>query len=99
MRRADTICALVLLVGALVVIGEGWRLGIGWGTDGPQSGFFVFYLGVALCASSGIVLGQALLIRDAPLYRKPFVEAGQLVPVVKVLVPASLMVLLTHFLG
>src|SRR5262249_11233698 len=98
-RAADTIWALVTLTGALVVIGEGWRLGIGWSTDGPQSGFFVFYLGVALCASSGVVLGQALLVGDTPLYRKPFVEAGQLVPVVKVLVPAAPMGLLTHLVG
>ncbi len=99
MRRADVICAVLLLVGAAVVTWEGWRLGIGWSTDGPKSGFFVFYLGVALGLSAAVVLGQALLLRDAPLYRKPFVEPGQLAPVAKVLLPAGLMVLLTHFLG
>jgi putative tricarboxylic transport membrane protein len=40
-----------------------------------------------------------VFLGDTPLYRKPFVERGQLTPVAKVLVPAGLMVLLTHFVG
>jgi putative tricarboxylic transport membrane protein len=99
MRRADITCAVVLLVGALVVTGEGLRLGIGWSTDGPQSGFFIFYLGLALALSSAAVLAQALLLADAPLYRKPFVEPGQLTPVLKVAAPAAAMILMTHWLG
>ena len=99
MRKADTVCAIILLVGAAVVAGEGLRLGIGWSTDGPQSGFFVFYLGLALGLASAVVLGQAILLTDAPLYRKPFVGAGQLTPVVKVALPAAAMVLLTYFVG
>ena len=99
MRRADLICAAVLLAMAGVVLVEGLRLGIGWGTDGPQSGFFVFYLALALGLSSAAVLAQATWLGDRPLYRKPFVEPGQLAPVLKVLVPAIAMTLLTHFVG
>jgi len=99
MRRADAVCATVLLSGAVVVAGEGLRLGIGWSTDGPQSGFFVFYLGVALAVSSAVVLGQAVFLAGAPLYRRPFVTAGQLAPVLKVAAPAAAMVLFTHWLG
>jgi hypothetical protein len=99
MRRADTVCAVILLGVAAVVIWEGRRLGIGWGSDGPQPGFFVFYLGVGLGLASAVVLGQAVLLGDVPLYRKAFLEPGQAAPVAKVLVPACLMVLMTHFLG
>jgi putative tricarboxylic transport membrane protein len=99
MRRADTICAVVLLIGAVVVGGEGLRLGIGWSTDGPQSGFFVFYVGLALALSSAAVLGQAVFLSDAPLYRKSFVEPGQLAPVLKVAAPAAGMIVLTHWIG
>ena len=56
MRTADLVCGLVLAVVAVVVIVEGLRLGIGWSTDGPQPGFFVFYLGVALLASAALVV-------------------------------------------
>ncbi len=99
MRTADAICAVVLLGVAGVVLAEGIRLGIGWGTDGPQAGFFVFYLGVALAIASAAILAQAGLLREAPLYRKRFVEPGQLKPVATVLLPAVGMVALTHFLG
>ena len=99
MRRADAICAGVLLAMAGVVIAEGLRLGIGWGTDGPQSGFFVFYLGLSLAVACAVVLGQVRLRRDALVYRKPFVAPGQLAPVLKVLVPAVLMTVGTLFLG
>src|SRR5213594_2544629 len=99
MRTADVVCAVLFLGMAGVVVFEGLRLGVGWGTDGPQSGFFVFYLGVALAVAAAVVLTQALTRREAPLYRKRFVQPGQLGPVVKVLVPAALMVLLTHFIG
>ena len=48
MRTADIVCGVLLVVVGVVVVVEGLRLGIGWSTDGPQPGFFVFYLGVAL---------------------------------------------------
>ena len=99
MRRADALCALVLFALASLVAGEGTRLGIGWGSDGPQPGFFVFYLGLALAIASGIVLAQALLLGDPPLYRKAFVAPGQLGSVLRVLGPATAMVLATHWLG
>lgn len=99
MRRADVLCALFLLGLALVVTVEGLRLGIGWSTDGPRPGFFVFYLGLALAVSAAVVLGQAGASPRTSRYRRRFVEAGQWVPVVKVLVPAGLMVLLTQFIG
>ncbi|MGH7322928.1 MAG: tripartite tricarboxylate transporter TctB family protein [Candidatus Rokuibacteriota bacterium] len=99
MRKADVIVALALCGMAGVVLVEGLRLGLGWSTDGPKPGFFVFYLGLALALSSGVVLLQTMVRRAAPLYRRRFVEAGQFVPVAKVLVPAGLMVLLIHVLG
>ncbi len=99
MRRADLVCAVAFLGLAAVVLVEGLRLGIGWGTDGPQSGFFVFYLGLALGGAGAVVLAQTLRRSDAVLHVKRFLESGQITPVAKVLVPAMAMVLLTHFIG
>ena len=59
----------------------------------------LLYLGLALALSCAVVLAQAAVVRDAPLYRKRFLAPGQLAPVAKVFVPATLMVLLTHFVG
>ncbi len=95
MKRADILTALVLLAGALLVAGEGWRLGFGWGTDGPESGFFPFALGLGLAVCSVVSLVQARAIPSA----RRFVEAGKLVPVAKVALPAAGMVLLIHVAG
>jgi hypothetical protein len=99
MRRADLFVAILILAGALVVVGEGVRLGIGWGTDGPDPGFFVFYLGAALALAAGGVAAQAVWAADPPLYRKPFVAPGQFGSVVKVAGPAALLVVFTHWIG
>ena len=96
MRTADIVCGVVLAVVGLIVLVEGLRLGIGWSTDGPEAGFFIFYLGVALCLSTGpIVLGA---IRRASTAGH-FVTAGQLRSVGTVFLPAVAMVALTHVLG
>ena len=96
MRTADLVCGLFLAVVAVVVIVEGLRLGIGWSTDGPQPGFFVFYLGVALLASAALVVVLAALRRSDT---RPFLGRAQLRPVATVLVPAVLMVGLTQAIG
>ncbi|MBI1892753.1 MAG: tripartite tricarboxylate transporter TctB family protein [Candidatus Rokubacteria bacterium] len=97
MRKADVVCALCLLALGLLVVAEGLRLGIGWGTDGPRSGFLPFWLGVGLGLSSLIVVWQVLAARGAATRR--FVGPGKLVPVMKVLIPAVGMVVLTQVLG
>jgi hypothetical protein len=97
MRTADVVCALILLGVGVVVVAEGLRLGTGWGSDGPQPGFFVFYLGVALMLSTAIVLVQAW--RRAPGSGGAFVTRARLKPVATVLLPAFVAVLLTQVVG
>jgi hypothetical protein len=95
-RTADVVCGLFLAVVAAVVLVEGLRLGIGWSTDGPQPGFFVFYLGIALLASA---TGAVVLAIRRDSATKPFVSLGQLRSVATVFLPALLMVGLTHAVG
>jgi hypothetical protein len=95
-RTADIVCGVFLVVVAMIVVIEGLRLGIGWSTDGPRPGFFVFYLGVALLASSA--LGVLLAVRRGP-GAGPFVTLEQLRSVWTVFLPAVAMVVLTHFVG
>jgi putative tricarboxylic transport membrane protein len=95
MRLADLASASFLaLLGGLVVF-DAIRLGIGWGTDGPQSGFFPFWLGVIMIAACMAIIAQAAGRADA----KPFVTRQQLGPVLKVLLPALAFVMLTPWLG
>jgi hypothetical protein len=83
MRAANVVTALVLMLLGGVVISDAVRLGIGWGEEGPRSGFFPFWLAVLLVTVSVLVLVQALLRST----RQPFVTRERLVPVVKVLGP------------
>ena len=75
---------MLVLVGGIVVL-DALRLGIGWGTDGPRSGFFPFWLAVTLIASAVILLVQASRREE----RSVFVTRAQLGPVLTVLWPAS----------
>jgi putative tricarboxylic transport membrane protein len=95
MRVAEIVTASVLaLVGGIVVL-DALRLGIGWGTDGPRSGFFPFWLSIALLACALILLVQALRRAAGAV----FVTRAQLGPVLTVLWPATAMVLLTQLIG
>lgn len=91
MRAADVITAGVLMLLGGVVLYDAHRLGIGWGTDGPQSGFFPFGLALVLVGVSLAVLVQTLRGRDA----KAFATAERLRPVLKVLVPVAGFIVLT----
>jgi putative tricarboxylic transport membrane protein len=95
MRTADLVTASLLLLVGGVVIFDAVRLGIGWGTDGPKSGFFPFWLAVFMCAACAVILAQAVW-RSTDT---PFVSRAQLRPVLAVLWPALAMVVLMQFVG
>jgi len=95
MRAADLATASILtLLGGVVVL-DSMRIGMGWGTDGPRSGFFPFWLGVILILASVTIALQAWLRATD----KPFVTRERLAPVLKVLWPATVMVILITPLG
>jgi hypothetical protein len=95
MRAADLVTASVLALLGVVVVSDAVRLGIGWGTDGPKSGFFPFWLGVLLIAACALICLQAA--RRASL--KPFVTRERFRPVLKVLAPAVALVVVMQWLG
>jgi len=95
MRTADFITASILILLGGVVIFDAVRLGIGWGSDGPKSGFFPFWLALIMIVACGIIILQT---KQRPA-GEVFVTREQLVPVLQVLWPATVMVLLTHFVG
>jgi hypothetical protein len=94
--------ALFLLVGSLVIY-DSQRLGAQWGSDGPQSGYFPFYIGMMIVVSSLVLLVQGVLQgmrlgtwrrsqgrsgEDVGDASTVFVERGQLADVLKVFLPA-----------
>src|ERR671937_1214349 len=91
MRAADCITAGVLFLLGGVVLVDAVRLGIGWGTDGPKSGFFPFWLAVIMMSACTAIAAQA--VRRS--VSGPFVTRAQLTPVLKMLLPVVAFVLLT----
>jgi hypothetical protein len=90
------VAAIIFALGALVVY-DSHRLGSGWASDGPQSGYFPFYIGLLTCVSSGVVLVQGLL--RLKWDEHVFVERGQLKQVLLILVPSTLYVLGVQLIG
>jgi putative tricarboxylic transport membrane protein len=95
MRTAEFVTASILILLGGVVIFDAVRLGIGWGTDGPRSGFFPFWLALIMVIACGIIILQAFWRSS----REAFVTREQLGPVLQVFWPAAAMVLLTRFVG
>ncbi|MDZ7651553.1 MAG: tripartite tricarboxylate transporter TctB family protein [Burkholderiaceae bacterium] len=56
------VAVLAFLFGAIVVI-DSARLGSGWADDGPQAGYFPFYIGLIICAGSAWIFVRALAAR------------------------------------
>jgi putative tricarboxylic transport membrane protein len=95
MRAADLITASLLMLMGGVVVFDAVRLGIGWGTDGPKSGFFPFWLGVLMVVACVAIMVQAWQRSPARL----FVTREKLWPVLKVLLPAVGLVVIMQWLG
>jgi hypothetical protein len=90
------VAALLLALGALVIY-EARRLGAGWTSDGPGSGYFPFYIGLILCISSLGIFYQAVFSKKRDT--ETFATRLQTRRVASVLLPAAVYVLLTTFLG
>jgi hypothetical protein len=96
-RAAEGLVAAGFLALGAVVILDSVRLGFGWKEDGPQAGYFPFYVGAIICLSALINLVRALLALKGK--DKTFVEVGQLKLVLSVLVPSALYVGVIAWIG
>jgi hypothetical protein len=82
----------VLLLFGATFLYSSYRLGFRWGADGPQSGFFPFYVSLFICGASIAILITALR-HHTHAARKTFVDTVQLRQVLLVLIPAAIYVL------
>jgi hypothetical protein len=90
------VAGVIFALGALVAY-DSHRLGSSWGDDGPQTGYFPFYIAMLICISSAVVFVQALARLKSD--RHVFVESGQLKQVLIILVPSTLYVLGVQLIG
>src|SRR5262247_2039946 len=96
-RVVEIAVYLVLAALALLLAFDNWRTGMGWAADGPQAGYFPFYLSVILAAAS--IYGLVSIFLSRLDEGKVFVTRDQLRRVMQVFVPTFLFCLFTQWLG
>ena len=88
------VALFVLALGVITMIGS-LQVGIGWGLEGPKSGFFPFWIGAIVVLASAVNVVRALAIpRD-----RLFAEWSQLAQVRKVVIPMAIYVAAVPWLG
>ena len=97
-RTAEIVVAVFLLVLGGLVAYDSVRLGFRWVADGPEAGYFPFYIAMFICISSLGTLGQVLFGKTRDEH-KVFVEWAQLKLVLSVLLPAAVFVFGIQMIG
>jgi hypothetical protein len=96
MLSVEVVVYLILL-GAVLLLGyDNWRTGMSWEADGPQAGYFPFYLSALLGAASVYGLVSKLMEGGAS---DAFVTREQFRRVMQVFVPTLLFCLFMQWLG
>lgn len=96
-RTMDIIVALIFMGLAALVMADSWRIGARWASDGPEAGYFPFYVGLIMFLSSLGTLAMNIFTKTPD--RSNFVDREQLGSVLKVLVPTIVYVVLINFIG
>lgn len=94
----EWLVAIACMAFGAVVMWDSLRVGAGWAFDGPQAGYFPFYVGLLICASSVVTLVQVVLRRIGRRDRL-FATWEQLWRVSEVLIPSMVYVLAIPWLG
>jgi hypothetical protein len=95
MRVADLLTSFALMLVGGVVLYDALRLGAGWGSDGPQSGFVPFWLALLLGLVSLAIFAKAA---RGPA-GAPFVTRARARPVLQVVLPVAVFVVLIDLPG
>jgi hypothetical protein len=96
-KAVEIAVSAVILGLGLVVIFDSRRVGYGWADDGPQAGYFPFYIGLMLSAASAWVLLQAAFSNRAAA--GVFVSRKKLRLVLSVFFPSLIYVIAIYFIG
>lgn len=98
-KTGDIVVAVVLLGLGLLVGYDSFRMGSGWGMEGPKAGFFPLLMAILMVVGCLVVIRQAVKGTSSVKGEKPFVLPGGFRPVLTVFLPAIGMILLTEVVG
>ncbi len=97
-RAMDIITAVLFLAFGLTVMIGSLKLGASWGADGPEAGYFPFYISLIILLSSTVTLYQAAIVNKKKK-TESFVEKEPFKQVMAVLLPAAVFVLGVQLIG
>ncbi len=96
-KAVEIVVAVAILALGLLVLMDSRRVGAGWAEDGPQAGYFPFYVGVLLCVASAWTLLRTLF--SSKVGAGVFVSHKKLRLVISVFLPSMIYVVATYFIG
>ena len=102
MRKANLGVAIFLFIIGMVVMYDAVRLGFRWQPGfGPGAGYLPFYLalGILICTGISIVKQIIQLSKVGIVGDKRLIREGGLTPILWVLIPSTVMVILTSIIG
>jgi hypothetical protein len=94
----DIITAFLFMVVGLIVMVGSIKLGASWGSDGPEAGYFPFYISLIILLSSAVTLYQAAIVNKKKK-TESFVDKESFNQVMAVLLPAVVFVLGVQLIG
>jgi hypothetical protein len=94
-RTLEIITAIFFLLLGSLVMWDSWRNGAGWTDEGPQSGYFPFYIGLLMNIASVMNLLKALRANR----EMPFVSRTEIRLVLAIFLPSLIYVAAMQWLG
>jgi hypothetical protein len=96
-RTVDLVVSALVLALAILFAWDSDRTGNEWAADGPEAGYFPFYLSVLMGAAALYGIGRALFTKIHE--GEVFVTRAQLWRVMQVFIPTLLFCFFTQYLG
>ena len=93
----DALVAFAIFLIGVVMMVDNYKIGAGWASDGPESGYFPFRIGAILCIASIVVFLRSLIGKERN--SKVFVSWTRFRLVLMVLLPTAVYVLAIQMVG
>jgi hypothetical protein len=99
MRWIELLVAACFVGVSLLVITDSIRVGNAWGSDGPEPGYFPFYIGCLLLGGASWVIVQTLLAWKQDEGKQVFAEQHEFNLMLLMFVPTAVFVAAIFVLG
>ena len=95
-KTVDMVVAGLIAALAALVMYDNHQTGAKWASDGPQAGYFPFYVGLIMFIAAGMNFLAALRAKEP---RRVFVDPQQFRSVLTILVPSMVFIAGAYFIG